>query len=386
MVRFIRSATVALCFLLVFVCCCNAQSYSISGSVTNSKTHQALAGVNVFLNKTTIGVTTGKYGHYELHDLPPGTYNLVFSYVGFKQVTKTVSIPRGYNVPINVQLRPRVVTMDSLIVKDKRPKEWYDKFQEFREHFLGYTRNSDKTVILNPEILRFKNIGGNLIAFSDTPLKIKNNALGYKITMYLREFGMYGTYLRTDATCQFTPLKPQSEEQRQRWNRQRRRAYEGSFRHFIHALTEGDTYDEGFRILYTEHRHIYSQGNAHPKRNLTFFSHSDEAEIKSKNAHTLWNYRKIGQIRLSFQKDYKYLKVVFVKEHPERSLARMMGTNFSMNQVSFIKLPFGDALIDASTALGISVHTPIIYGYWAWSSGIPEWLPKNYTPQPNRSS
>jgi len=382
MMKLSKTAVLLLCFTILLPFLCRAQNYQITGKVINTETQQALSGVNIFLDKTTFGTTTNQNGRYFLKDLPSGTYQLVFSFVGFQQVKKNIKIPRSYDAPINVSLKPRLLVMDSLLITDNRPDRWLRNLKVFKKRFLGYTKNSDDTEILNPEVLTFQRKAGDLVAHSEEPLKLRNEALGYKIDVYLNEFSIYGSYLRTDASSKFTRMEAESDRQRRRWEWERKRAYEGSFRHFIHALPKGNLFEEGFRILLTDHPRIYSHDNesADTYRGLQFFGRRDEVEVNDDQTDELWGYHKLGQIRLTSTKGYDYLKVVFMKERSERSLSRMMSTNFSINQVSFLKFPKGSALVDAKTALGIPPKPPVIYGYWAWSSNIPEWLPKNYKP------
>lgn len=369
-----------------------AQNRSIHGSVTNAKTHKPMPGVNVFLDQTTIGTTTGKNGHYRLRDLPKGTYNLVFSFTGFKAVKKTIRIPRTYDAPIAVSLEPSNVVMDSLVVKDKRPDKWLKNLRRFKKAFLGPTHNADLTTIVNPEVLQFNTKNGDLLAHSSKPLHLKNNALGYDITVHLRSFNMLDTHLRTRATTQFSAMKPSSAQQRQRWKRARERTYRGSFRHFIHAMVQGKLYEQGFRLLFTEKRRIYPLNNQRPDPTLTHTKgnkdKNDQIIVKPNQIHKYWNYRKLGQIRMTTKRGYNYWKVVYMREHPEEGVARKMDLYklhhvSSMHQVSFIKLPQGSGLVDTRTALGIPPHLPVTYGYWGWSSSIPEWLPKNYNPISN---
>lgn len=361
-------------FLLMFLSLfCYSHKNDLSGVVINAKTNKKLPNVNVFLDHTTIGMTTDKKGRYHLKNLPKGTYYLVFATDGFKRIRKKINIPQSYDSPINVSLSPDDMTKNNYIVQSKYPKKWHKDFNKFKKRFLGYTRNAEKTTILNPEILKFNIQNGVLLAYADEPLELKNEALGYQITLYLKQFDIDDSYLRTDATSRFTELEPKNKKQLEYWKKERKRAYNGSFRHFLNALAKGETTDEGFRLLFTNERKTYYHSNAIPHTHR---------ETKVFHPEKFWNYNSKGQMKLTFKKGYKFLKVVYRNEHPEQSIGIMLRIKPELNlgQVSFIKLPKDSALIDLNTSFGIPPYLPITYGYWAWSSCIPEWLPKEYHP------
>jgi len=62
-----------------------AQKASLSGSVLEKKEDgkgEAMIGVTVALQGTSIGGVTDVDGTYFLPDIPPGTYTITYSYVG----------------------------------------------------------------------------------------------------------------------------------------------------------------------------------------------------------------------------------------------------------------------------------------------------------------
>lgn len=232
---------------------------------------------------------------------------------------------------------------------------------------------------------------GILLPLQTIPLRVRNHALGYDITVYLKEFRIYDSYLKTDATSQFKVLSTDDSDLRRHWQRERKRAYRGSFRHFIHTLANGSAYKEGFRILFTTEKRIYPYNNARPDPSRNRDNRMDQVKMNPDQINDYWYYRRLGEIRLTTKEGYNFWEVVYLNEHPERPVSRMIGleqfhaSNF-MSRVSFIELPHDEGLVDTRTALGIPPQVPVTYGYWGWSSCIPEWLPKNYQPAQSPSS
>lgn len=71
----------------------------VRGKVTDLETGEALPGVNIMLQGTTIGTTTDASGSYELN-LPQATGILVFSYVGY--VTQEIEIGQRQRIDISM--------------------------------------------------------------------------------------------------------------------------------------------------------------------------------------------------------------------------------------------------------------------------------------------
>jgi hypothetical protein len=64
----------------------------VSGNVTDQKTHETLAGVQVHVAGTNINVYTDFDGNFFLPDLPRGSYQLEFHYITY-QTTQVVTDP-----------------------------------------------------------------------------------------------------------------------------------------------------------------------------------------------------------------------------------------------------------------------------------------------------
>lgn len=89
----------------------------LSGRVTNNK-NEGIPGVSVVVRNTNTGTTTDVEGNYSLQtNLKPGTYQLDFSGVGFKGISKTVQLntsENNYNT--SVQLTEDALNMDEVVV------------------------------------------------------------------------------------------------------------------------------------------------------------------------------------------------------------------------------------------------------------------------------
>ena len=93
----------------------------IAGQITDSETGDPLPGVNVFLEGTALGAATDVDGYYYILNVPPATYNLVISYVGYADHTvKGVVAEIDLTTNVNLAIRSEILTTDAVIVVAER--------------------------------------------------------------------------------------------------------------------------------------------------------------------------------------------------------------------------------------------------------------------------
>ena len=94
----------------------------IAGSVTESGTGEDLIGVSILIDGTTRGATTDADGNYVLLNLRPGSYSLIFSYVGYQRQTITgLTVSTGQTTRLDVEMVSAVLEADEVIVQAERP-------------------------------------------------------------------------------------------------------------------------------------------------------------------------------------------------------------------------------------------------------------------------
>ncbi|WP_149274571.1 TonB-dependent receptor [Pareuzebyella sediminis] len=96
-----------------------AQTSSIAGRLTDKDyNNEPLAFANVIIKGTTKGTTSDFDGLYEIAGLEPGTYTVVFSYLGYETVEiPSVSVEAGKVTTINVPMSAAEgVSLDEVVV------------------------------------------------------------------------------------------------------------------------------------------------------------------------------------------------------------------------------------------------------------------------------
>ncbi len=88
---------------------------SISGKVTD-KMGDELIGASVLLEGTTIGGITDLDGSYQINNIPAGSYNVIFTYVGYIKDNRTITLSDGQSLIVNMDLAENVLMLNEAVV------------------------------------------------------------------------------------------------------------------------------------------------------------------------------------------------------------------------------------------------------------------------------
>jgi len=95
-----------------------AQERGTVEGVVTGENENPLPGVSVAYQEN-LGTTTGGQGRYSL-EVPAGERQLTFQFVGYRTATRTVEVPAGGTVTLNVQMQTDVLGMDEVVVSATR--------------------------------------------------------------------------------------------------------------------------------------------------------------------------------------------------------------------------------------------------------------------------
>ena len=93
----------------------------IMGRVVDAK-KQPLTGVNVMLVGQRLGALTDQDGHYQILNIPAGTYQVRFNLIGYgPKVIDGVEVSADQTTPLNTDLAEAAVQLKEVVVSAKRP-------------------------------------------------------------------------------------------------------------------------------------------------------------------------------------------------------------------------------------------------------------------------
>lgn len=78
--------------IIVYIASLEAQLFSVSGYVTDRKSHETLIGASVMVNNQSIGTLTNNQGFFSLNTIKPGVYTLEISYLGYQTEKLTLQL------------------------------------------------------------------------------------------------------------------------------------------------------------------------------------------------------------------------------------------------------------------------------------------------------
>ncbi|RMF57979.1 MAG: TonB-dependent receptor [Calditrichaeota bacterium] len=79
---------------------------TLAGKVVDQHTQQPLVGVNVVVENTLLGATTDEEGFFVILQIPSGSYNIRFEYLGYRTLIKSnVIINPGRKTVLNVEMQ-----------------------------------------------------------------------------------------------------------------------------------------------------------------------------------------------------------------------------------------------------------------------------------------
>jgi len=133
---------------------------TVEGRVTDTQ-NKPLPGATVYVKNSTYGVSTNFEGKYFI-ELEPGNYTLVYSFIGFNNVEKEISVTKNQRLKLNASLNTSDAIIHEVeIVADKRnrAKSILEKTRNNRTRYLKNIKSysSDSYVKTSIEKESFEN-------------------------------------------------------------------------------------------------------------------------------------------------------------------------------------------------------------------------------------
>lgn len=113
-----------LAFILVFPAWLSAQqTASVNGYITDSTSGETLLLANIALLEINRGVSSNTSGYYSLTNIPPGTYTMIASYIGYRRFERTITLESAQSLRLNIEMIPESTQLEDLVVESDREKE-----------------------------------------------------------------------------------------------------------------------------------------------------------------------------------------------------------------------------------------------------------------------
>ncbi len=335
-----------------------------------------------------LGTTSDENGFYTLSQIPIGHYELIISMIGYEVERENMIIEKKDSLTVNFRLSPQAILMSEVNVTAKKDRQWDKNYGVFKRSFLGTSRNGVASRILNEYVLSFTKNGTIFKAKASQPLIIDNPELGYKITYILYDFIKDIDDIQYTGDIFFEEVDPASKKQVKYWKKNRRKAYKGSLRHFLHTLATR------FHLRYE-----IVEGEMQEKSNWLSFASTRKDPLVKEGFSLLINKKDLFGANIIVPDQYKPIKsdrlvykgkeeepilsfegrlmVTYTKESPEFSYLLENESPSSFQQTSYLLLRADSVYFDKygrySEPLMIEQQ-----GYFSWE-GVADQLPYDYS-------
>ena len=401
--------------MLLIICSCflglNAQAqFSLRGTVLDSISKQPLVGINLFLSHTSIGTTTDQSGHFIIDRIPQGKFELVISSLNYE--TRTISINTG-QLPASLQLllKPTSNKLQEVIVEPYDEDGWDRWGRYFNAHFIGNSALAADCKLLNPEVIKFRYSRkfNSIRAFSREKLIFENKALGYQIQYLLTKFE-YNLDERSffySGYPQFVEMRPKNSDEKKRWDKKRKEAYQGSIMHFMRALYHDKLEQEGFemhqmlKVDYPEYKRASNLFKAYSKA----LKNKEPITISKDSLEYYKKASKLGANEYSVMLDQIMTKddVLAPIDTSIDATAQFMGFTgwlrityqhkrdpIEYARITLKRIDRINSDINLPNKIGLSIYPNGTYfygynlfieGYWSWWEKLSTHLPTDYQPE-----
>lgn len=109
---------IALCLVIMPAALAFAQSGKITGTVKDASTGEAIVGANVVIEGTTFGGAANVGGVYFILNIPPGSYSVAASAVGYtRSIVRNVRVGSDQIVTLDFNLRSEAIGLQEIVVE-----------------------------------------------------------------------------------------------------------------------------------------------------------------------------------------------------------------------------------------------------------------------------
>lgn len=237
---------ISILFTLIF----SQEKFELKGRIIDSETGKPLDYVNVLLSYTTIGAATLEDGSFHIKNIPAGSYEILFSCVGYEKTSKYVELTKNHEFEKPILLVKKSYETELINVQAKEDKDWQENFKQFRDWFLGLTPNSEHCTIKNSYKIDFSVQDAIFKAKCRELIEVENRALGFIVSIDLKDFSWDRTKRETKMNYvpYFRHITTTNQDTLNMWEENRRIAYNGSVLHFFKSLVDNKLADEGFIV------------------------------------------------------------------------------------------------------------------------------------------
>jgi hypothetical protein len=280
-------------------------------------------------------------------------------------------------------------SMSEVVIKTSNEvANGWEKYGDFFiKNFIGATPNAAKTVLLNPEALKFFYFkrSNKLKILATGALQIANNALGYNLRYQLDSFVYYyNTNINSyRGYCLYTAMDG-NDSLKMVWSKARSKAYYGSKLQFMRSYYDSTLLEDGWRIdmidegsdkNFTRIKDVYDSSYfnliRYTRDSITYTMDSIRIDTAVQQVLT-------GLMDAEIYYPRK-IRISYTEKIPEPEYLIQFGLPKNVgNQISYID--FKNSIVIKENGYYYDQKDWINQGYWSWKN-VADLLPYDYVPE-----
>ena len=96
---------------------------SISGKIVDKESKEPLIGASVLIKETLAGSTTDFDGNFIIENVKSGKYTIVCSYIGYKEISTTITISESKNSTFDFQMDLDTKVLEGIMIVGKADRQ-----------------------------------------------------------------------------------------------------------------------------------------------------------------------------------------------------------------------------------------------------------------------
>ena len=171
--------------------------FVLNGYIRDTDNGEALIGATIFIKEIDNGSVSNVYGFYSI-TLSPGTYTLMFNYLGYQPISKTIQLDQ--NTQVDIDLVPESAQLEEIVVEAEEEQANVENAEMSTNRldmrtllklptFLGET-DVLRSILLLPGVstvgegasgfnVRGGNTGQNLVLLDEAPVYNSSHLFGF---------------------------------------------------------------------------------------------------------------------------------------------------------------------------------------------------------------
>lgn len=218
--------------ILTIMCCIIgwlgviAQTTSYQWMLYDQETQAPVSNAHLFLVNTTFGTISNIQGEAQLAIPNNIKEDILITHVAYE--TRLLVHQAYRSIKDTIWLQPNHLELEEIVVAANRSNKWKKRYKQFKKVFLGEDKVANKCSIENPEVLRFEEKDGQVIATATDLLQIKNPQLGYELLYWLDYLS-----IAKDGSSEYLGKTKFIDQSKEDHPKNRTKAYLQSPKHFL---------------------------------------------------------------------------------------------------------------------------------------------------------